>query len=412
MKDEGDGKPDTRSPLQRFRKVPKKPLSVTDLVSPAWCELQYWYNLTRYGRVQPTPAMRQGSGVHKSLEEQVHGKEVAVDVVTREDAFALRLWNGIQSLRTLRVTGMTRELEVWGMVEGEVVIGVIDEVCTSCPDEVAEARMLEGREGKGDGKKGKSLGANQTTLTNFLSHSSQNAGVLEDSSAWPGCTHDKPHTFYLVDIKTRQSRSLPKEGSPSRPTHIQLMLYHRLLTSLASNTVPASQIFDRYRLDPKANFSDTLIAQIGNLDFNFPSNASEDEGPAVLETASDAVTELLSHNNLEALWSLYMTDLQKSIPNPATSISPLLTAEFRSAAEGTLIGKRCFSFDGVGLERYVRDEMRWWRGERPAVGVEIEDAYKCGFCKFSEGCDWRLGKMEEQSRKMRLRQEGRRRCEV
>ncbi|KAK1918901.1 hypothetical protein P3342_001030 [Pyrenophora teres f. teres] len=40
---------DTRSPLERFRTKPKKPLSVTDLISPAWCELQYFTPLASLG---------------------------------------------------------------------------------------------------------------------------------------------------------------------------------------------------------------------------------------------------------------------------------------------------------------------------------------------------------------------------
>ena len=58
------GVPDLRSPLERFRTKPKKALSVTDLISPSWCELQYWYALTKCGKKRRTPAMRQGSKVH------------------------------------------------------------------------------------------------------------------------------------------------------------------------------------------------------------------------------------------------------------------------------------------------------------------------------------------------------------
>ena len=42
--------PDLRSPLQRYRSAPRKALSVTDLVSPAWCELQYSMTLALHGR--------------------------------------------------------------------------------------------------------------------------------------------------------------------------------------------------------------------------------------------------------------------------------------------------------------------------------------------------------------------------
>src|ERR1700712_809658 len=86
--------PDIRSPLERFRTKPKKALSVTDLVSPAWCELQYWYTLTLHGRKKRTPAMKQGSKVHQKLEDQVH-TTVKVDIQTKEDAWGLRIWNVI-----------------------------------------------------------------------------------------------------------------------------------------------------------------------------------------------------------------------------------------------------------------------------------------------------------------------------
>ena len=46
--DPGDVTPgqDNRSPIERFRRPPKKALSVTDIVSPAWCELQYFYTVS------------------------------------------------------------------------------------------------------------------------------------------------------------------------------------------------------------------------------------------------------------------------------------------------------------------------------------------------------------------------------
>lgn len=81
---------DERSPLQRFRSYPRKPLTVSDLTSGAWCELQYWYTLTRLpgGRRTRTAAMRQGSKVHQKLEDEVH-TTVPIEIASKEDAFAL-----------------------------------------------------------------------------------------------------------------------------------------------------------------------------------------------------------------------------------------------------------------------------------------------------------------------------------
>ncbi|KAK1050411.1 hypothetical protein LTR74_017051 [Friedmanniomyces endolithicus] len=439
---------DTRSPLLRFRTPPKKPLSVTDLVSPAWCELQYFYSLSRYGRVRRTPAMKQGSSVHKVLEEQVH-TEVPVEVVTKEDRFGLRLWNVVQGLRTLRREGMTRELEVWGVLGGEggeLVNGIIDQITTVCPDEEAEARMLEEAEGSaatqkeiGDGKKTKPLPPDQRTLGQYFGGStleSQQGGTLESrhGSAWLGTLHQEseippPKRLYVVDVKTRRSNSLPAHGSQTRPTYYQLMLYHRLFSKLAANEVPAERVFERYGLDDQAKFSDSFLAQMGTLGLGFEDETGEEwdvvEGVEAREAhvpeGHDDLEILLAHNTLGKLWEFMIREFARTVPpvppapsstlptNTSTptpsSISPVLTAEFRSASSGNLIGKRHFPLSAPALDAYVADELSWWRGERETKGVEVEEAFKCGYCEFAEGCEWRAGKVEEGMQKAKLRRE-------
>ena len=125
------GEEQDASPITRFRKY--RPLAVSDFVAPAWCELQYFYSLSKYGRIKRTAVMKKGTEVHRTLELEVH-EYVPVEVQTKEDAWGLRIWNVIQGLRALRATGVTRELDVWGVVDGEVVSGIIDEISTLCPD--------------------------------------------------------------------------------------------------------------------------------------------------------------------------------------------------------------------------------------------------------------------------------------
>ncbi|KAI7458639.1 hypothetical protein KC351_g18039 [Hortaea werneckii] len=406
---------DTRTPIQRFRTPPKKPLSVTDIISPAWCELQYWYNLTRYGRVRATKAMKQGSSVHKVLEEQVH-TEVPVEVQTKEDRFALRIWNIITGLRTLRRTGMTREMEVWGVVEGEVVNGIIDQITTTSPDEIMEAQMLEEAENAKSGsasrgKKRKPLSSDQRTLTDYMT-SSQTGSILESGrglEGWLGTLHERPPNVYLIDVKTRQSKSLPPQGSQTRLTYYQLMMYHRLFSALATNGVDAERIFERYKVQPDKTFSDTFIAQMSTFDTGADVDLEEDEW-VPHDASQDSVSELLAHNSLAALWSLMMQEFQKAVP--ANSVSSLLTAEYRATGSGDLMGKRSFVFDAERLDAYVQDEMRWWKGERETKGVEIEEAFKCQICEFAPNCTWRNTKVEEGLQKAKLKKEKRQKSEV
>ncbi|USW56629.1 Putative exonuclease V [Septoria linicola] len=405
---------DTRTPIERFRK--QRPLTVTDLVSPAWCELQYWYSLTKYGRIKRTPAMKQGSRIHKQIEEQTQ-VEVRVEVETREDKLGLRLWNIIQGLRGLRATGLTRELEVFGVVDGDVVVGIIDALSHTCPDEKFEAEMLSMQDAARNGGnkvKKEELPADQKTMTDFFRGSQEQETILNSQAAWQSTPQRRrpAKTVYLSDVKTRGVKSVP-QGTRMRPTQMQLMLYRRFLNDLAANEVDAQRIFDRYSMDAHAPFSDTFIANMAGIDFTASQQSllelddSNDE-PMMQqqEQSNDPLDEVLQHNTLSFLWTHMITEFQRTIPVSTISscISPLLTAEFRTAATGALIGRRSFAYDADMLDTYVKSEMAWWRGEREAQGVkDIEEAsYKCRSCKFAEQCTWRRKLDEKAGQKGKL----------
>ena len=412
------GQADLRSPLKRFRSKPKKALSVTDLVSPSWCEMQYWYTLTKHGKKRRTPAMKQGSAIHKVLEEQVH-RTVAVDIQKKEDAWGLRIWNVIQSLKTLRETGMTRELEVWGIVDGLVVNGVIDELNYTCPDAELEAQ----REKAVTSTVPSALLANQKTITDFLSPRGSNdlSAALQGVSS-PSQPADAPskshHRVYLTDTKTRSSPSIPK-GTSLRPTYLQLMLYHRLLSDLSTGKVDPNVLFARYELDGRTSFTDEFVAQISEIFYDVYESDEADEAAAQPSTDTNvrlseppaqdqsALQLLLAHNSLHQLWNLMLAELRTTFPAGKQSIGNVLKAEYRSATGGEILGQRTFLMDDEMISSYLDDGLKWWRGERETKGVVVEEAYKCGFCEFAEGCDWRKGKIEEAKERMRLGNERR-----
>lgn len=391
---------------------------MTDLVSPAWCELQYWYSLTKHGRVKKTPAMKRGSKVHKVLEKQVH-VEVPVKIQTREDHWGIKLWNIIQGLRTLRTTGMTREFEVWGTIDGQVINGVIDELSYSCPDPDLEAKLETSQDSKKTSKD--TLAPDQASISEFFQ--AQRSAIATQQAP----VEHTPRKIYLTDVKTRGSARMPS-GASLRPTHMQLMLYHKLLSDMAAGLVDPSIIFARYRLNADLSFSDSLIRQLSTLDMpssNDDTATDDNDNPhASLEADVDTVTELLSHNSLTALWSLVLSELALTIPSgaltiptsgttdntasntpqaipppaltPDTSgISPLLRAEFRSATTSAIIGSRTFTYSAPQIDSYISEELSWWKGERAARGVDVEEAFKCRVCEFAESCEWRLGKIEE-----------------
>ncbi|KAI9054936.1 hypothetical protein LZ554_002079 [Drepanopeziza brunnea f. sp. 'monogermtubi'] len=387
-------RPDLRSPIERFRTQPKKTLSVTDLVSPAWCELQYWYTLTKHGRKRRTPAMKAGTRVHKVLEDQVH-TTVKVDVQTKEDAWGLRIWNVIQGLRTLRETGQTRELEIWGTVDGLVVNGVIDELSYICPDTDLEESLRS---------PSPKLASDQTTIADFFK--ATGGASLKEASLTQRRTRTKK--VYLCDVKTRGVRSVPT-ASAFLPTKIQLMLYYRLLASLATNTVDFSVLATRYNFDPTKVLSDAFIAQVGSLNdefFDAPTESTSSSGSGTSAT-QDSMSILLAHNTLNLLWSLMIAEFQLTLPDGVDSLGRILKAEYRSRDDGEIVGVKTVAMNDEHLTTFIDHEMEWWKGQRQAEGVVEEEAFKCRSCDFADECEWRIKKIDEAKDKVRSSRERR-----
>jgi exonuclease V len=352
------------SPISRFRKY--RPLAVSDFVAPAWCELQYFYSLSKYGKIRRTAAMKKGSEVHKKLELEVHDY-VPVEVQTKEDSWGLRIWNVIQGLRALRATGITRELDVWGVVDGEVVSGIIDEISTVCPDSDLEAAFNASVESVPP--------PNQRTITEF----------------WAGPTTERRNTaqtkYYISDTKTRNSPTLPNQAS-LKQVKVQLMLYHYIVNLLANDKVSSNVIFTRYNLDPDVGFSDTFLGELQKLE----SDIGEDLG--ISSDFTPSLSQISTATpNLQSLWNLMIIEFQETFNNG--SLAPIMSASFRYQADGTILGSKSFVSDDQHLQTYLAETLAWWRGQRQARGVEIEDAFKCRICEFAEGCDWRKQKEEE-----------------
>ncbi|KAK2867794.1 hypothetical protein FQN49_003462 [Arthroderma sp. PD_2] len=442
---------DTRSPLDRFRRPPAKGLSVSDLVAPSWCELQYWYTLTTYGWKRRTPAMKRGTVVHRILENEVH-TSVPVEVATKEEVWALRIWNMIYGLRTLRDTGLTRELEVWGKVDGEIVIGVIDMLSYECPDEELEASM-----GVGMGNAG-------VKSTNELPVE-ESADNLYPNIARAHADEDEgDRRIYLTDVKTRdlRGRGVPAlESSSFRPAMMQLQLYYHFLSRLIeSDDITIEDIATRFDLKTDKPLSDAFLAQVGTInDDYFDTEAcswtqSQDNEPPSSTNDStserqDSLTVLLNHNSLSNLWDLLKENLRLTFlhyaeptqtptqdTEPTSLLSPILTVSYMSPAskksrsksrsrsrsqspdtediptesqlqsqaeEYMPQGSRSFIFDPQSLYPYLADGMQWWRGKRPARGVHESEAWKCQICDFKDGCSWREEMFETHLKEVKAR---------
>ncbi|OIW28278.1 hypothetical protein CONLIGDRAFT_670138 [Coniochaeta ligniaria NRRL 30616] len=376
------------SPLVRFRSFPKKPFSVSDLIAGAWCELQYYYTLSKLpgGKKTRTAAMKGGSKVHQKLEDEIY-TTVTIEITKKEDAFGLKLWNLIQGLRTLREKGMTRELEVWGLVDGHIVNGVIDNLSYENPDPEFEEEV---RSSQGSQVPSKDNLSDRKITTFFHSSSKpQNRQV------------------FITDVKTRASRHIPS-GAALRPTTIQLFLYHRFLSEMAAGRLDFLRVLRRYGLEPDEPFSDIFVAQIGSLHDEIFEDAIDDsvaltEPPSSSPQPASPTPDLIRYRTLRQLISLLESELRLTFPDGADSLGSLVNVEYRKRARrtadgaedpdddeaGTLLGSNVLFVDPKALDLYLQEDLEWWEGTRPPNGVEIEETYKCRSCEFADDCEWR-----------------------
>ena len=364
--------------------------------------------------------------IHKTLEDEVH-TTVAVDITTKEDSWALRIWNIIQGLRTLRDTGRTRELEIWGVIGGEIVNGIVDELSYTCPDPRLEAESHKRYAVTQSDRE--ALPEYQTSITDYLLSVSgggqamnETGGSIADAQAReampppPAPGKQSERRVYITDIKTRSVKNLPA-GASIRPTIMQLHLYHHILENLTLGNFALQALASRYNFDPNVTVSDSFIAQVGSLNQDFFDTVSEQVGAventitaSQIASSQDSTELLLKHNSLASLWNLMIKQFQETLllhpdfsvpgtptstsqsiadtPSPLTRLSPILTATYLSSSTSELLGSKSILFDASALKAYLEDNLSWWRGEREAKGVQLQEAWKCRSCDFKMDCSW------------------------
>ncbi|KAJ3876845.1 exonuclease V [Lentinula edodes] len=279
------------SPLQQFRK--NNILSVTDLVSPSWCEVQFDYGLRqlRHRKLKDRPASfvteqgkeivvdkgvaaksdatkKKGVSVHKRLEREIRPEEIKVQVTTEEERWGLRIINMIDCIDSLLLLGCARETPVFGLIEGNIVVGIIDEITfsqasPSSPNHDKKRGLQSSPSTPQKPKRTRrSPSPSQSRITSFLSPAKASITLSTLDPPSSSGNHHSPPTLHLIDTKTRRTNSLPGDED-TLPSRFQLMLYHRMLTKLMATTdaFDFSSFWQKLELDDVASFSHTFLAQ-------------------------------------------------------------------------------------------------------------------------------------------------------
>lgn len=169
-------------------------------------------------------------------------------------------------------------------------------------------------------------------------------------------------TFDILEFKTRQSNSLPSKAQ--KTTHaIQVMIYKRLFDDLI-----------------RGNTSKELLVRHLGVDME------KELGKSVVEEAKKQGVKAITLGGV--LDTLY--DRVQSMP----CISQLLV-EYCYQEGNTTIAIETVAYSDTWLQERFDHFVAYWQGQRPAIGVDIEEAWKCHRCDFTDVCQWKMKKQEE-----------------
>jgi len=182
-------------------------------------------------------------------------EKVKVQVVSKVDAWGLKVLNTIVSLNLLRSTGMMREIPVWGFIGGFFVQGIVDQIDV-IPDDCEEETTTtdDGRGGSGD----------------QWAH-----GSSSDTNKTQG------FSVRISDSKTTQGETLPPPEF-TESARYQLMLYKYLYDQHASGLFDVSKFASHLGLDLDEPFSGSFMDDAGPVIASIDEAAGSDCAPTSL----------------------------------------------------------------------------------------------------------------------------------
>lgn len=327
----------------------KRVLSVTDLVSPSWCEYAYLYNIlaqshlplqqrpqsitTPQGNVL-TPSWAQlqareevlarGVAVHDAIEREIQPVALTFRLAAPADEWALSLLQFAAGLYVARTRGCAREVPVVGYVHGRMVRGIVDE----------------------------------------LRHD--------------GCT------LTLSDTKTRRSSRLPPEMDQLQ-ARLQVMLYKRLVDGLCRGLTES----ETEHMDPYAEpTSVETLCDTLQLDIDAPlSDVFQEDVATMVRTTPTPWTTLdiraLSLRSVQAL-------ARKALgPSLKRSIARQLELVYVRRQSAKPLGVVRFHAEPKILQDYLARVFLLLQGTRTPEGVAVHATRRCDSCAWREGCEWR-----------------------
>lgn len=344
-----------RRPKSRQRKPPrsieehvmqKMSLGVSELVSPAWCEYAYQYNVlfqshlplsmrpltitTPRGTVmepdwssmeQKEAVMEKGSAIHEDIERDVLPVQVTIRVETREDEWALLLLQFATGLYILQTSGRTREVPVFGVIHGKLIRGIIDEL-----------------------------------------HLDERGEIV------------------LLETKTRSSATIPSRIDQQQ-AHWQCMIYRRLLVSMAATWHCALE-------DSASTLDLAVIWETFHIRTDIPlTNAFVED----LERMVHHVDTPWERGHLAPDLTLqHVMDMVKtSLRGIHRRMAPMMKIVYMRRDTAETLQSVSVTNNKPALDDFLDKTFALLDGKREPKGVAVASTNRCDSCAWRNDCEWR-----------------------
>jgi exonuclease V len=103
----------------------KNNIRVSDIASQYWCERQMELNY-KYGH-KITKEIKEGKTIHEELENEVN-VPIILQPKNYADALYKTIYTNVEALKALKANKRTREVQVYGSINGYTVVGKIDQL--------------------------------------------------------------------------------------------------------------------------------------------------------------------------------------------------------------------------------------------------------------------------------------------
>nr|XP_025963375.1 exonuclease V [Dromaius novaehollandiae] len=167
----------------------------------------------------------------------------------------------------------------------------------------------------------------------------------------------------LNELKTRSRPVMPSEAQRRRD-HFQVCLYKYIFDAMVQGCLKPDIFTSHVSLSPEQ-----LL------------------GSEVKQHAQKAGFTVSTFGDLLELLCLNLTF--SDIPH-----IDCLKINYNHQESNILLGTDIVLYEEKKVREKAQYYLAYWKGQREAQGVDIEEAWKCQFCDYSEICDWRRTRAE------------------